>query len=113
MTQDNAAPLGSKRWNPLYEAIIKWRNETKDAIVEQLTADGNPPLTYPLSLREQYQRLIALRDAGDPAFWQNPQAAKDLERLSAQFGYPPQQTVGVYGQQSDVTNPYHLRQSLE
>lgn len=113
MTQENRAPLGAKRWNEIDEAIAEWFDRTVDLIVDRIMADGYPPFTYPLSPYEQYQKLIAMRDSGDPAFWQNPEAAKDLERLSARFGYPPRRTVGVYGQQSDITNPYFLRQSLE
>lgn len=113
MTQENSAPYGAKRWNRLYKEVEKWFDGTVEDIVNHIMADGHPPFTQPRSPREQYQKLIAMRDAGDPAFWSNPDAAKDLERLSAQFGYPPRQTVGAYGEQSDVSNPYFLRKNIE
>lgn len=54
-----------------------------------LMQDGYPPFSVPIPPDQQYQKLIAWRDGGDPRYWNDASAQKALVTLSQQFGAPP------------------------
>ena len=60
-------------------------DEMVRALVESYMANGYPPFTEPLTPYEQYQKLLAMRGAGDPQFWNNPQAQATLAHFEARF----------------------------
>ena len=101
--------ISGERWNKLVESIME-RYETRvEYLAEALMEDGYPPFHEPLSEREQYEQLIAMRDSNDPEFWGNPEAVTELAKLSARFGHPPRRTVGPYGQESQHVSTEALR----
>ncbi|MFW6031377.1 MAG: hypothetical protein ACOC9T_02195 [Myxococcota bacterium] len=100
--------LRAKRWNKLEDEIIERYFKKRQLLIDALMEDGYPPFTEPASEREQYQRLIAMRNTGDPAFWNNPQAIKDLERLSARYGDPAPHSTGPFGEESNIRSTQSL-----
>ncbi len=77
------------RWNAITARIVQRYWQRVAYFKALLMADGYPPFTTPVPPQEQYQRLIALRDASDPRFWGDPDAQKALATLALQFGPPP------------------------
>lgn len=100
--------ISGPRWNSIVDSIVESYEELVENLIEALTADGYPPFTEPLSEREQYHQLIAMRDSGDPKFWNDPSAIKALARFSRRYGNPPTPTVGAFGEQAPVTSPVSL-----
>lgn len=81
--------LSGKRYNRIRDALVERYIHWRDFFVESLMEDGYPPFHDPISPREQYDKLVAWRAAGDPRFWHNPGAAEALSVLSLEFGPPP------------------------
>lgn len=77
------------RWNSIVDVMVKRFWERVDFFEELLTAGGYPPFTTPLTPMQQYQRLIAWRDAGDDRYWNDKQAQAALDELATRFGPPP------------------------
>jgi hypothetical protein len=82
----NESRLGAKRWNRLEDHALKWVERRIEMAKDALMADGYPPFTEPLPPMAQYQRLAAMRSMGDPAFFNDPEAAATLAKLEGQFG---------------------------
>src|SRR5438105_2599487 len=79
------ARLGGERANRIlarYQLMV-------ELLVANYMANGFPPFTQPLTPFEQYQRLLAMRGAGNPRFWQDPEAQAAFARLEQQFGAAP------------------------
>lgn len=81
--------LSGAMWNQVEDDIVETVKRYEDWLVEDLVADGYPPFGEPSNPRDVYERLVAWRASGDPAFFDDPRALSDLERLSLQFGPPP------------------------
>lgn len=78
--------LSGERANRIRDRIVERHNRNVERLVSEYMASGYPPFTDPLSPYEQYQKLIAMRGAGDPAFWNDPRAQAELARLEQRFG---------------------------
>jgi hypothetical protein len=78
--------LSGARWNRILDHARYFHDKYKPALVDALMADGFPPFSVPLSPAEQYMRLVAMRDAGDPRYWEDPDAIKTLARLEPRYG---------------------------
>lgn len=76
------------RWNGIVASMEKRFWERVAFFEELLTSGGFPPFTEPLSPQQQYDRLVAWRDAGDRRFWDSPEAQAALDALGLQFGQP-------------------------
>jgi hypothetical protein len=87
--------LSGKRWNQFREDLVAWALEQKEIIEEKVYADGYPPFAVPRSDREVFATLAAMRVAGDPAYWDDPEAVATLERLSERYGPPPSAPPGA------------------
>ena len=87
--------LSAERWNRLEANIARRVGEIRERVLDGLMADGHPPFTSPVTEREELDNLLALKQAGDPAFWFNPEAPARLEHLLRRLGPPP--TVGLAG----------------
>lgn len=85
----NAGPLAAERLNPLLAKAETWARDTLDSLEGQFFEGGYAVGTEKQPAAAQYVTLIRLRDTGDPLYWGNPQAQKDLEVLGKQFGPPP------------------------
>lgn len=85
-------PLSGPRWNMLRDEIVAWYRQMVDYYVERLIEDGYPPFTEPRSEREQYDTLVAWYMAGDPRFWDDPQANAALSQLEMRYGPRPNLT---------------------
>ena len=83
------ARLSGERWNRLRDRIIERYDELVEMLVERYMVDGFPPFTVPLTPVEQYQKLLAMRGANDPAYTENPQAQAALAKLELRFGQAP------------------------
>lgn len=70
------------RWVAAHKRVFY---ELKDFYKDLLMADGYPPFANPVTPLEQYQRLTAWRDAGDPRYWQSPGAQAAFTMLQRQF----------------------------
>lgn len=81
----STARLGGERANRIVERIIDRYDAMVALLVDEYGANGFPPFTVPLTPYEQFQKLTAMRGAGDPQFWQNPAAQQALAKLEAQF----------------------------
>lgn len=82
-------PLSGKRFNRLVKAMVEGFNEKRDLLINEMMDSGYPPFTVPLSPLEQYQKLVAMRGAGDPNYTNSPEAQAALAKLSLRFGPPP------------------------
>lgn len=82
----NEGRLSGKRWNRLLDHGLRFREKAKKSLTDAMMADGYPPFTVPLSPAEQYMRLVAMKDAGHPGFWEDPEAQSTYARLSARYG---------------------------
>ena len=80
--------LSGKRFNRLVEMMIKRFDEKVEMLVEHELASGYPPFTVPLTPLEQYRKLVAMQQAGDPAYTEDPRAQAALAKLSVRFGQP-------------------------
>lgn len=81
--------LSGKRFTELQANIVNNAIQSYNMLVEDLMAGGYPYGVTPLKERDLYERLIALRNANDPAYWDDPTAQAMLERLAVRFGPPP------------------------
>ena len=81
--------LSGERWNRITDEIVKRYRELVEMYKNELLADGYPPFHVPLTPQEQYQRLVAMQQAGDPLFYSDPSAGAKLAELSQRFGPPP------------------------
>lgn len=88
------------RYNRIVEVMVARYTYWVDYFEELLTEDGYPPFRTPLGEREQYDKLVAWRAAGDPRFWRDQAAQEALAHLSQRFGAPP--PVSPYPQQRQV-----------
>lgn len=88
MSRQHPGPLSADLWNPIIAELEDFARQVQDDLMRAFYESGHPLGTEPLPDAQVYENLVQLRDAGSPMFWQNPQAAKDLERLSAKFGAP-------------------------
>ena len=77
------------RWNSIVDTMVARFWERVDFFGQLLTAGGYPPFTQPLTPMQQYERLVAWRDAGDQRYWGDKGAQAALEMLSEQFGPAP------------------------
>ncbi len=80
--------LGGERANRIRDRIVARYDEMVRLLVESYMANGFPPFTTPETPYEQYQKLLAMRGAGDPQFWDSPQAQATLNHLEARFASP-------------------------
>ena len=100
--------LSGDRWNNMLNNVLSRAYEIMDNLRDDFLADGHPPFTYPLSDRQVYDRLVAMRQIQDPAYWNNPEAQAELQRLSQQFGPPPPPFAGVLPPFAQGTKPLNL-----
>jgi hypothetical protein len=110
---DSGGRISGKRWNSLVDAMVERYRDLVDVLVDALMADNYPPFSAPVPEREQYARLIAMRDSMHPDFWNNPQAFKDLARLSRRYGNPQAPVVNALGERSNVESPVSLLQGYQ
>ena len=89
MTGQPDGRLSGKRFNRLVETMVKRFDEKVAMLVEHELASGYPPFTVPLTPLEQYQKLVAMQQAGDPAYTEDPRAQAALAKLAVRFGPPP------------------------
>ena len=89
MSRNTGGPLSAELWNSLRKDLLAWADELRDRLLREFHASGHPPGTVKLEPRDIYERLIALRDAGDPMYTRNPNAQRELVRLAKRFGEPP------------------------
>lgn len=89
MTSQREGKLSGRRFNRIRDAIVSNFNERVQFYVDAMLEDGYPPFHDPLSPREQYDRLVSWRQAGDPRFWRSQGAQAALAQLAAEFGPPP------------------------
>lgn len=78
-----------ERYNRIVDVMVDRYRYWVDYFVELMTEDGYPPFMEPAEPRQQYEKLIAWRAAGDPRYWQDAEAQAALAELSAQYGPPP------------------------
>lgn len=83
------AKLAGKRFNEIQADIVQSAIRSYNMLVEDLTAGGYPYGVTPLKERDLYERLIALRNANAPEYWEDPTAQAMLARLAERFGPPP------------------------
>jgi hypothetical protein len=77
------------RWNGIVESMVT-RFWERVAFFEEILTEGSyPPFTEPLSPQQQYERLVAWRNAGDQRYWASEEAQQALDLLGLQFGTPP------------------------
>jgi len=81
--------VSGKRYNRIVALAVERYGEWVEYFTSLMLEDGFPPFHVPLSPREQYERLVAWRAAGDPRFWTDAEAQAALGELSMQFGAPP------------------------
>lgn len=81
--------LAGHRWNALEDEIVNDAVRAVNMLIEDLVAGGYPYGAEPLTGRALYERLVALRMANSPLYWDDPRAQETLERLSARYGPPP------------------------
>ncbi|MCR4341352.1 MAG: hypothetical protein NUW01_15850 [Gemmatimonadaceae bacterium] len=81
--------LSGGRFNRIRDALVGRYYNRVDFFVDGLLEDGYPPFHDPLSPREQYDRLVSWRQAGDPRFWRSAAAQAALAQLAAEMGPPP------------------------
>jgi len=90
MARSNYFPqVGRSFWEDVRDDAQKRFDDLKEFLQGNLYQDGGPPFSVEASPRRQYEKLLALRAAGDPAYVQDPSAAKRLEELAALYGPPP------------------------
>lgn len=77
--------LSSTAWNERHTKLVAQFHTMVDHLVKELLADGAPPFSEPLPVVEQYARLVALKQAGHPSFWNDPVAQQTLAQLEPQF----------------------------
>lgn len=80
--------LSGKRFNRIVKHGLDWYQEMRDNLIDAIEADGYVPFTEPLSPTEQFQRLTAWRAAGDPRFFNDPEAQRAYARLAIRFASP-------------------------
>lgn len=103
MTRHTGGPLSAELWNPLREDLLDWAAELRERLLREFHVSGHPPGTAKLEPRDVYERLIALRDAGDPMYTRNPNAQRELARLSRRFGEPPPRPLPGVAPQLETT----------
>jgi len=81
--------LSGERQNRIIRNVTERALARRNYLLEQAYISGYPAGAEPTDPYRQYQTLVALRGAGDPRFWKNPEAQKDIEKLSQRFGAPP------------------------
>lgn len=81
--------LSANVWNDITDEILKRYDDLVKMLVDEMLASGNPPFTQRITPRQQYDKLVAMRQSGDPDFWNDPSAQSALQKLSLQFGAPP------------------------
>lgn len=85
-----ANPAGGMRWNAIDDAVVQRLARYREVVHDALWADGYPPMTDPVdSPREEYQRLVSLRNANSPLYWEDASAVQRLAQLAERFGPPP------------------------
>lgn len=89
--------LAGERWNRLFKMSLVRLQETRDMLEGEVMVSGYPAFHRPRTPREEYDELVAMRQANDPAFFTDPQAQADLAKLSMRFGPPPPQIAEPYG----------------
>ena len=80
--------LSGTRWNRILDHGLSWYKESVENLKDAIEADGFVPFSEPLSPVEQWQRLTAMKAAGDPRYWQDPEAQKAYARLGMRFASP-------------------------
>lgn len=86
---DATGRLGAKRWENVRDRIVDNSMDRLQLLVAEYMANGWPPFTDHLSPYQQFQKLLAMRGAGDPNFWGNVQAQAMLAKLEQEFGQAP------------------------
>lgn len=81
----------------MLESELEWAIEMVDSMLKELYADGYPVGTKPLDKATIRQNLIAMMQAGDPTYWQDPAAQAQLPAMSGRFGAPPLMQPPVMG----------------
>ena len=89
MTSGATGRLSGERFQRLSARIVDRYEETVKLLIAEYRANGVPPPTDPLTPYAQYQKLLGMRGAGDPAFWGDPRAQADLAKLELRFGNAP------------------------
>jgi len=101
--------LSGEFWNSVVKEMVDGYLAMKKQVKDALLISGYPPFTYPLSPREQYDKLLAMRDSGDPGYWNDPRAQAELLKLAARFGAPQLGAGGPYGTPSQAAPLATLR----
>lgn len=86
MSRDRGGRLSGARFNRILEHGLRWYRDHVEALQDEIMNDGYPPFSVPLSEAEQFQRLLAWQMAGDPRYWQSPDAQRAFARLAVRFG---------------------------
>lgn len=81
-------PVSGRRWNRITDSGVRYFQEAFASSYEALLADGFPPFHEPNSPLRQFQILSAARAAGDPLYWDDPQAQQTYARLAIRFADP-------------------------
>lgn len=97
------ANLSGEHLNAIEDRIVERAMKAIDVLAEAFTADGPPYGTEEATGRDLYDNLVALRDSGDPAYWDDPAAAAALMKLSELYGAPPAQVAPFEYPGSEVT----------
>lgn len=85
----NGNRLSGERHNTLTTVIAGRSRRRVNMLVKELTAAGPPPGTVQSTSEvDQYHRLVAARDTGDPRYWENPLAQARLQELANKYGQP-------------------------
>lgn len=110
--------LGGERFIRLRDrGLARFWEMVKLGVSEQMV-DGFAPGSEPLTDYEKYQKLLALRGSGSPAFWANPQAEAQLAQFEQRFGPvqplagPGLQPGGVPGRTGQVLATTEASQKL-
>lgn len=91
--------LSGERYNYIVAQILERYRHRVELLTKEMMASGYPPFSEPLTARQQYDKLVAMKNAGDPQFLNSPAAQQALEKLSMQFGAPIELGFSPYGVQ--------------
>lgn len=84
--------LSHKRFERLTKEIVQRYQDEREFLLSEMMRDGSPPFMVERSPRQVYEQLVAMKNAQDPRFWNDPMAQQELARLEGQFGPAPSVT---------------------
>lgn len=91
--------LSGERYNYIVAQILERYRARVELLTKEMMVSGYPPFAEPLTRRQQYDKLVAMKNAGDPRFANSPAAQEALAKLSMQFGAPVELGISPYGVQ--------------